>query len=57
MRENVNTVLNGKVRPIPVPQPFLYEIVSFFHDSITVLVEKIKQPPSFLIFVLLGSIL
>ena len=60
MRENVNTVLNGKVRPISVPQPFLYKIVFLFDDSIIVLVGQIKHPlfsVFFFIFALLGNIL
>ena len=27
VKTSMNTVLNGKVRPILIPQPFLYKIV------------------------------
>ena len=57
VRENINTAFNGKVRPIPIPQPFNFFLWLFYHSSLTVLVKQIKHPFSQFVFVLLGSTL
>ena len=68
MRENVNTVLNSKVRSIPFPQPFYVRFV--FHNFATTLVKQIRHSlcqmskkkmststSLFFVYVWLGSIL
>ena len=52
MKAAINSLLNGKVRPIPIPRPLLCKIaVVVFYNSltVTVLAIQIKHPVFFVL--------